>query len=87
MGEAFGNGGGNGTPNSAQPQRGSYWKRNDSMRLVHLLIDAELKSAFLAAEGLQVRGHGDTGSITAKQFWQLAAAKFNDDEWQVYLPL
>jgi hypothetical protein len=87
MGEAFGNGGGNGTPNSAQPQRGSYWKRNDSMRLVHLLIDAELKSAFLAAEGLQVRGHGDTGSITAKQFWQLAAAKFNDDEWQVYLRL
>jgi hypothetical protein len=87
MGEAFGNGG-NGTPNSGQPQRGSYWKRNDSMRLVHLLIDTDLKSAFIAAEGLQVRGHVDAGStLTAKQFWQLAAAKFNDDEWQVYLRL
>ena len=31
-------------------QRGVYWKRNDSMRLVHLLIDPELKPAFISME-------------------------------------
>ena len=58
-----------------------------ALQLVHLLLDADLKSAFIAAEGPQVRGQVDTSSLTAKQFWQLAAAKFNDDEWQVYLRL
>ena len=61
------------------------------MRLVHLLrgggIHADLKSAFIAAEGPQVGGQVDTISLTAKQFWQLTAANFNNDEWQVYLRL
>ena len=42
---AAGTGGSGGTngEGATQPQRGVYWKRNDSMRLVHLLIDPELK--------------------------------------------
>ena len=61
-----------------ESERGSYWKRNDSMRLVHLLVDPDLKPAFLAAES---QGPGaDAGSV--RRFWERAAAKFNDDDWQ-----
>ncbi len=31
-------------PGDGGGTRGVYWKRNDSMRLVHLLIDPELKA-------------------------------------------
>ena len=31
-------------PGDSGGTRGVYWKRNDSMRLVHLLIDPELKA-------------------------------------------
>ena len=48
------------------------------MRLVHLLVDPVLKPAFIAAESLQVRVDSDD----TKAFWQLAAAKFNDDSWE-----
>jgi hypothetical protein len=61
-----------------ESERGSYWKRNDSMRLVHLLVDPDLKPAFLAAES---QGPGaDAGSV--RRFWERAAAKFNDDDWE-----
>ena len=40
MGDGFGGG-----DSSAQQTRGSYWKRGDSMRLIHLLTDPELKVA------------------------------------------
>jgi hypothetical protein len=49
-----------------------------SMRLVHLLVDPDLKPAFIAAESLQ----GRVDSDDTKAFWQLAAAKFNDDAWE-----
>jgi len=59
-----------------------YWKRNDSMRLVHLLIDPELKPAFLSMEPQPHRAAMEPNVLTYKQFWALAAAKFNDDDWQ-----
>ena len=34
-------------PGDSGGTRGVYWKRNDSMRLVHLLIDRELKALAL----------------------------------------
>ena len=45
MGDELGSGA-SGAAAAAQQQReqrGVYWKRNDSMRLVHLLIDPDLK--------------------------------------------
>mmetsp|Transcript_14333 Transcript_14333/g.28578 ORF Transcript_14333/g.28578 Transcript_14333/m.28578 type:complete len:272 (+) Transcript_14333:478-1293(+) len=56
--------------------------RNDSMRLVHLLIDPELKPAFLSMEPQPHRAAMEPNVLTYKQFWALAAAKFNDDDWQ-----
>eukprot|EP00288_Rhodomonas_lens_P016063 CAMPEP_0177715232 /NCGR_PEP_ID=MMETSP0484_2-20121128/13883_1 /TAXON_ID=354590 /ORGANISM="Rhodomonas lens, Strain RHODO" /LENGTH=327 /DNA_ID=CAMNT_0019227215 /DNA_START=43 /DNA_END=1026 /DNA_ORIENTATION=+ len=73
------------TPGSAgasAQQRGVYWKRNDSMRLVHLLIDTELRPAFLSMEPQPHRAAMEPNVLTYKQFWALAASKFNDDEWQ-----
>ena len=49
-GAAGGGGSSNNGANDSSAQRGVYWKRNDSMRLVHLLIDPELKPLFLAIE-------------------------------------
>jgi len=70
------------TPGGSQQQRGVYWKRNDSMRLVHLLIDPELRPAFLSMEPQPHRAAMEPNVLTYKQFWALAASKFNDDEWQ-----
>lgn len=49
------------------------------MRLVHLLVEPDLKAAFLAAESLQGRS---MDSDDNRSFWQLAATKFNDDAWE-----
>jgi len=49
-GAAGGGSSSNSGANDSSAQRGVYWKRNDSMRLVHLLIDPELKPLFLAIE-------------------------------------
>lgn len=49
-GAAGGSSSSNSGANDISAQRGVYWKRNDSMRLVHLLIDPELKPLFLAIE-------------------------------------
>ncbi|EKX48939.1 hypothetical protein GUITHDRAFT_162356 [Guillardia theta CCMP2712] len=68
---------------SAQ-QRGVYWKRNDSMRLVHLLIDPELKPAFISMESQSNphRSSMESNVLSYKQFWAMAAQKFNDEDWQ-----
>ena len=63
-------GGGGGSSSDATAPRGSYWKRSDSMRLVHVLVEADLKPLFLDQNN-------------SKQFWHQAAQRFNDDNWQV----
>jgi len=62
--------------------RGVYWKRPDSMRLVHLLIDPELRPLFLSMEPQPHRAALDPAILTYKQFWALAAEKFNDGDWR-----
>jgi len=52
------------------------------MRLVHLLIDPELRPAFLSMEPQPHRAAMEPNVLTYKQFWALAASKFNDDDWQ-----
>lgn len=42
---------------------------------------SRVQPAFIAAES-KARGAGDT-SVSCKQFWQMAATKFNDQDWQV----
>ena len=71
-GSGGGGGGGGGGGSSSDPTapRGSYWKRSDSMRLVHVLVEADLKPLFLDQNN-------------NKQFWHQAAQRFNDDNWQV----
>ena len=67
-GSAGGSGGGGGgvSGSDAAAPRGSYWKRSDSMRLVHLLVEPDLKPLFLDQNN-------------SKQIRHQAALRFHDD--------